>query len=85
MNIFIFCGNWNNRGDESAIRAMLDELRILYPHGNFRIHINCGGLSSFNYPDIHEVMNFNRPYGRNKLKLIPYYACLLYTSPSPRD
>lgn len=26
MNILIFSGNWDNRGDESAIRAMIDEI-----------------------------------------------------------
>lgn len=35
MNILLLCASWNNRGDESAIRAMIDELKILYPDAKF--------------------------------------------------
>lgn len=35
MNILLLCASWNNRGDESAIRAMIDELKILYPNAEF--------------------------------------------------
>ena len=77
MNIFIFGANWFNRGDESAIRAMIDELRIIYPTCNMRININWYDISEFPYSDIPQVRSFNRPGGRNKLKLIPYYISLL--------
>ena len=40
MNILIFSGNWDNRGDESAIRAMIDEIIQIYPNVNIKILFN---------------------------------------------
>ena len=31
MKIVIINCHWDNRGDEAAIRAMIDELRVKYP------------------------------------------------------
>ncbi|SHL60577.1 colanic acid/amylovoran biosynthesis protein [Anaerocolumna jejuensis DSM 15929] len=76
MNVLIYGANWYNRGDESAIRAMIDEFRNLYPDSSMRIHVNNGELCDFNYDDIKQVRNFSYPYGRNKLKLLPYYLSL---------
>lgn len=76
MNIFVYGGNWYNRGDESAIRAMIDELLIEYPKANIRLHINNGQLVQFYYNNIPQVQSFNHPTGRNKLKCIPYYLSI---------
>ena len=38
MNLLIFSANWYNRGDESAIRAMIDEMRIVFPDCHIKIH-----------------------------------------------
>ena len=37
--IFIIDAHWNNRGDEAAIRAMIDELKILFPDVEINIEI----------------------------------------------
>lgn len=72
MNIFIFGGNWQNRGDESAIRAMIDELKIIYPESNIRIHVNNGPLHQFAYNDIVYVEKFYRPGKKNILLSLLY-------------
>lgn len=40
MKILLFNCSWNNRGDESAIRAMIDELKLIYPDVKFEILIH---------------------------------------------
>ena len=71
MNIFIFAANWYNHGDEAALRAMIDELKILYPDCRMKIQFNQK-VTAFCYQDIEILQGFSKPVGRNKLKLIPY-------------
>lgn len=47
MKILIINCHWDNRGDEAAIRAMLDELRIRYPDGQFYIQRAIGDFGYF--------------------------------------
>lgn len=39
MKIFIINAHWYNRGDEAALRAMIDELMITYPNAEIKVHI----------------------------------------------
>lgn len=39
MNILLFNSAWNNRGDESALRAMIDEVRQTYPNIKFTFFV----------------------------------------------
>lgn len=50
MNILLFNCAWNNRGDESAIRAMIDELKGIYPDVTFEIFNHQQMLRSDNSP-----------------------------------
>ena len=76
MNIFVFCAHWDNRGDEAAVRAMLDEIQKKYPDANIRMHNNMV-IHEFPYENIpHDVKLFYRPAGRNKLRLIPYWITI---------
>lgn len=68
MNIFIFGANWFNHGDESAIRAMIDELRIKYPECKIKIQFNQA-VESFMYEDIEIIPGICKP---RKRQLISY-------------
>ena len=76
MNILIFSGNWDNRGDESAIRAMIDEIIQIYPNVNIKIQFNVL-VKEIPYENIELIRSFYKPAGRNKFKLIPYYISVL--------
>lgn len=75
MNILIFSGNWDNRGDESAIRAMIDEIQSIYPKAKFKMQFNVP-VNTLPYSNIQIVKSFYKPCGRNKLRLIPYYLTI---------
>lgn len=49
MNILVLNAHWNNRGDEAAIRAMIDEVRRLYPSSKFKIQLLSGDLKQYPY------------------------------------
>lgn len=53
MEILLINCSWNNRGDESAIRAMIDEIKQIYPHVKFNIitHATKYGLLQFPYSE----------------------------------
>lgn len=53
MEILLFNCSWNNRGDESAIRAMIDEIKLIYPDAKFNIlvHATKFGLLQFPYSE----------------------------------
>ena len=38
MKIVIINCHWDNRGDEAAIRAMIDELRVKYPSADIYVY-----------------------------------------------
>ena len=48
MKIFIINAHWYNRGDEAALRAMIDELIIVYPDAEIKVHL-IGGAEYFPY------------------------------------
>lgn len=76
MNILIFGANWQNRGDESAIRALIDELRKRCPTCQLKIQYNFI-KSGFPYKDIELVEGFKRPSRRNILGSLYYYISIL--------
>ena len=52
LNILILHAHWNNRGDEAAIRAMIDSLRSKLPIKNMKIMILSKNPMYFPYEDI---------------------------------
>ena len=48
MKIFIINAHWYNRGDEAALRAMIDELVLVYPNAEIKVHL-IGGSDYFPY------------------------------------
>lgn len=52
LNILVLHAHWNNRGDEAAIRAMIDSLRSKLPIKNMKIMILTKNLTFFPYEDI---------------------------------
>ena len=66
MNLFIFGANWYNRGDEAAIRAMIDELRRLYPDAHFKIQFNQE-VDIFPYEDIEIIPRIKVPSKRRNI------------------
>ncbi len=75
MNILIFSANWYNRGDEAAIRALIDEVKDLHPDWKIKIHFNQH-VKGFPYNDIEVLQPFIRLAGRNKIKYILYELSL---------
>lgn len=47
MKIVIINCHWDNRGDEAAIRAMIDELQIKYPESKIYVQRALGEFGSF--------------------------------------
>lgn len=47
LNILIINCHWDNRGDEAAIRAMIDEIATIYPEAHFFIQRASGVFKSF--------------------------------------
>jgi len=52
LNILILHAHWNNRGDEAAIRAMIDSFRSRLPIKNMKIMIFSKSPTYFPYEDI---------------------------------
>lgn len=71
MNILIFGANWNNHGDESAIRAMIDEMRISIPDAKIKIQFNQD-VNVFPYNDIEIIKGFYRAGKRNPITKLLY-------------
>lgn len=71
VNIFIFAANWYNHGDESAIRALIDELRQIYPIANIKIQFNQK-VDNIPYADIEIIKGFKMPRRRQII------SCILY-------
>ena len=74
MNILIFAANWNNRGDESAVRALIDELKIRYWNCSIRIHYNQN-VKTFPYNDIEIIGPIVKP---SKKHIINYFGYQIY-------
>lgn len=64
MNILIINGHWSNRGDESAIRAMIDALHNEYPNANIFVQLYCSNV--VNFPQIDNVKNIEIKYPRKR-------------------
>lgn len=58
LNILIFAANWYNRGDEAAIRAMIDELKAKFPRAQFKIHFATMRVETLPYDDIEIIPSF---------------------------
>jgi colanic acid/amylovoran biosynthesis protein len=73
MNIFIFASNWYNHGDESAIRALIDELFIKYPECQIKIQFNQS-VNNIPYNNIEVIPGIMRPSIKRKpLDAFKYY------------
>jgi colanic acid/amylovoran biosynthesis protein len=75
MNLLVFAANWYNRGDESAIRAMIDELTLIYPDIHIKIHFNMN-VDSFPTPGIEVIKPYKRLAGRNYIKNALYQLAI---------
>ena len=74
MNILVINSHWNNRGDESAIRAMADQLLKRYPESNIIIHSDYK-LLQFSNTD-NRFVNKVVPFGTRKNILDMYLTYL---------
>ena len=66
MKITIMHAHWNNRGDEAALRALVDELKLQYPDADINVCILIKHVQQFPYEDknIH-LFNVNYPKRKN--------------------
>lgn len=55
FNILIVNAHWNNRGDEAAIRAMIDSLRSRLPINDMKIMILSTNVNQFPYEDVKQI------------------------------
>lgn len=77
MKIFVFGANWYNHGDESAIRAMIDQLLIKYPNAEIKIQFNQDDVK-MPYSNLCVVKGFKRPSRkRDPLNYILYIYAIL--------
>jgi colanic acid/amylovoran biosynthesis protein len=51
MNIFIINAHWHNRGDEAALRAMIDGLLRKYPDAHIYLQLICKKIQQFPVPE----------------------------------
>lgn len=72
MNFLIFAANWYNRGDESAVRAMLDELQMVYPKAQFKIHFGGMNVTHIPYDNIEIVPKFSNANRRFPIRRLLY-------------
>lgn len=49
MNILVFHAHWNNRGDEAALRAMIDSLIDRYPCAKIKVLLCADNILQFPY------------------------------------
>jgi colanic acid/amylovoran biosynthesis protein len=67
MKITIIHAHWQNRGDEAALRALVDELRDIYPNAHIYIQIITTEVKQFPYNDSHiHVSNVIFPKNKNR-------------------
>lgn len=74
MKISIIHAHWFNRGDEAALRAMIDELHLIYPNAEVVVQI-LGTPIWFPYSKEIRLIDGNLPQGK-KFRWVDY--CLLY-------
>jgi len=73
MNVLILHAHWNNRGDEAAIRAMIDSLRSELNIANIEIMILSSKIYQFPYNDI-TLLNIYP--GATKMSYVDSLLCL---------
>lgn len=73
LNLLILHAHWNNRGDEAAIRAMIDSLRSKIQIDNIDMMILSPIIAQFPYEDINLV---NMYPGLTKISYIDSLLCL---------
>lgn len=74
MQITIIHAHNNNRGDEAAIKAMIDEIRIIYP--NSRVIVYNNGNSAFPNMDSSIIQNNRFPIIHSKLSQLDFFVIL---------
>ena len=70
LNILILHAHWNNRGDEAAIRAMINSLRSKLSIKNMKIMISSKNLTYFPYRDIELMDLFPSRESKGKISSI---------------
>lgn len=72
LKFLIVNGHWNNRGDEAAIRALIDAIKNKYNNAEIVVQLYAGNIEQF--PDINGVhaVTTNFPRTRNKIEF-PLY------------
>ena len=75
MKITIVHAHWNNRGDEAALRALIDEVVAKYPGAEINVYVLVRDVKQFPYtePNIHL---FNMQYPKRKNKLDYWLSCI---------
>lgn len=68
MKITIIHAHWNNRGDEAALRALIDELLLKYIYAEINVCLMTAKVMQFEYdqPNVH-LFNISYPRRKNKL------------------
>ena len=61
LNILILNAHWNNRGDEAAIRAMIDSLKFELPINKMKIMILSENITNFPYDDVELIDLYHPP------------------------
>ena len=75
LNVLIVNAHWHNRGDESAVRAMIDSLREKLPIAKMTIMLN---VADFPYDDI----EFLPYYPNNRREYLDSVPALLFNGKS---
>ena len=83
MNLLIFGANWYNHGDESAIRAMIDELIRLKPDINVKIQFNQNDVV-IPYENIQIINPVRRPPAKKEPIRRILYILTVYSGGSVR-
>lgn len=73
----IFGASWYNRGDESAIRAMIDELKERYSDITLKIHFACMDVQEIPYDDIEIIPRFCNVPRRDIIQRLLYKITFL--------
>lgn len=66
MKILIIHAHWNNRGDEAALRAMVDELSEKYPEAEIGIQIKAVHPMQFPYEQEKNIKLYDFQYPKRK-------------------
>ena len=73
MNILIINAHWNNRGDEAALRAMIDVLAEEYPESTIKVLILDSYIKQFRYSGKITCESVKYPRTRDYLLQVPLF------------